>query len=146
LLSASIYLWNYNHTVLAYVGFASVLSARHLLWTTLEGSLQQSLRMGRPSAGLALKLLLLAAPVYWFALSLQELGSSLEWRSLMLLVYPLLLRLSAQQLVPGIKEGAESLGYTVECLACPQPTCLKQTSGASGAGNWRDCLILSLAP
>eukprot|EP00045_Choanoeca_perplexa_P014143 m.164603 g.164603 ORF g.164603 m.164603 type:complete len:409 (+) comp16584_c0_seq1:186-1412(+) len=107
LLSASIHLWNYDRTVLAYVGFASLLSMRHLLWSTLQGSYTDARQSGTVSLAFGIKLLLLLLPLGWFLKCIHELWLVLEWRSLMMLLYPLVLRLSAQHMLPSSKASIQ---------------------------------------
>jgi hypothetical protein len=107
LLSASIHLWNYDRTVLAYVGFASLLSMRHLLWSTLQGSYSEARQTGTVTLAFGVKALLLLLPLAWFLKCIHELWLVLEWRSLMMLIYPLVLRLSAQHMLPSSKASIQ---------------------------------------
>ena len=111
LLSASIHLWNYDRTVLAYVGFASLLSMRHLLWSALKGSYTDARSTGRVSLALAVKALLLLLPLGWFLKCIHELWLVLEWRSLLMLIYPLVLRLSAQHMLPSSNASIQQQWY-----------------------------------
>ncbi|EDQ85724.1 uncharacterized protein MONBRDRAFT_29004 [Monosiga brevicollis MX1] len=104
LLLLNLYLWNFNGSAVAYVGFVAFLTLRKVFWRAIKPDLK-AIMAGQLTTSVACRTgIFLFVLGQFFFRCIYVLASTLEWRSVMLLVYPLLLRLSAHYMISSPRE------------------------------------------